>query len=249
MKEKEAKGVDTLVLSGSSTASELERYFTGIMELSGSCEEFPVDLDAIWRIGYRRKDIAVRALRNEFVEGEDYIEKVFAKDVENQRFRRNAESVTGGDLKSVRYYLSVSCAEYLIVRKCRAVFEVYRRVFHHVLGAGRDVAGMGRYYSMEEYCRMFGKGRMSFYGLMSAYRDEFVMWGCVWYVSRRLCRMIELRRQAEGAKASIHKRAKEIAAQVGEAELEFKAGCDPPAGAGYQRHVGVNADMRANYHG
>ena len=153
------------------------------MELSGSCEEFPVDLDAIWRIGYRRKDIAVRALRNEFVEGEDYIEKVFAKDVENQRFRRNAESVTGGDLKSVRYYLSVSCAEYLIVRKCRAVFEVYRRVFHHVLGAGRDVAGMGRYYSMEEYCRMFGKGRMSLLrfdvGLPGRVRDVGLRVVCV----------------------------------------------------------------------
>lgn len=62
-----------LQLSKSSTEEQLKQYFMGIVELNKSSEEFPINLDDIWPIGYTRKNDAVRTLRNEFLEGEDFI--------------------------------------------------------------------------------------------------------------------------------------------------------------------------------
>lgn len=228
-----------LQLSKSSTEEQLKQYFMGIVELNKSSEEFPINLDDIWPIGYTRKNDAVRTLKNEFLEGEDFIVKDSSQMSDNQRLRKNAQQnqeecdfsqlpdnqrllkfeqyKVGGDFRSKSYFLSVSCAEYLIVRKCRPVFEVYRRVFHQVVNGGIDLMGMGKYYTIHEYCQMFGKSKNSFYGLIASYRDEFAMIGSMWYISKSLCKMLEMRNNAERIRLSI--REKTVKRQL---ELEFK---------------------------
>ena len=128
---------------------------------------------------------------------------------------RSKKDGRGGHNK-VTYFLSVSCAEYLIVRKCRPVFEVYRRVFHQVVNGGIDLMGMGKYYTITEYCQMFGKSKNSFYGLMASYREEFAMIGHIYYISKALCKMLEMRNNAERIRASI--REKSVKRQL---ELQF----------------------------
>lgn len=238
-----------LQLSKSSTEEQLKQYFMGIVELNKSSEEFPINLDDIWPIGYSRKDPAVRTLRNEFLEGEDFIvkdssqlsdfqrlrknvqqnnegldfcssnlrsKKSYMQSADSQRFHQNVENKVGGDFKSKAYFLTVSCAEYLVVRKCRPVFEVYRRVFHQVVNGGIDLMGMGKYYTIHEYCQMFGKSNNSFYGLIASYRDEFAMIGSMWYISKSLCKMLEMRNNAERIRLSIREKTKKR-----QLELEF----------------------------
>lgn len=212
-----------LQLSKSSTEEQLKQYFMGIVELNKSSEEFPINLDDIWPIGYTRKNDAVRTLRNEFLEGEDFIVRDASQLSDFQRLRKNAQQnkqeqdfcsaelrskKVGGDFRSKNYFLSVSCAEYLIVRKCRPVFEVYRRVFHKVVNGGVNLLGMGKYYTIHEYCQMFGKSKNSFYGLIASYRDEFAMLGSMWYISKSLCKMLEMRNNAERIRLSIREKTK-----------------------------------------
>lgn len=234
MKKENEMQAAHLQLSKSSTEEQLKQYFMGIVELNKSSEEFPINLDDIWPIGYTRRDNAIRDLKNGFYEGEDYVIKdlsqvpdyQFLLKIEenpnntqvsdNQSLLKFEENSKGGRPKSY-YFLSVSCAEYLIVRKCRPVFEVYRRVFHQVVNGGIDLMGMGKYYTITEYCQMFGKSRNSFYGLMANYREEFAMLGSVYYISKSLCKMLEMRNQAEQMRKVI--REKTVKRQL---ELEFK---------------------------
>lgn len=200
-----------LQLSKSSTEEQLKQYFMGIVELNKSSEEFPINLDDIWPIAYNRKEEAVRALTSEgsgFMQSLDY-----------QFFRKNAENYKGHTpgRPTKEYYLSVSCAEYLVVRKCRPAFEVYRRVFHQVVSNGIDLMGMGKYYTITEYCQMFGKSKNSFYGLMASYREEFAMIGRIYYISKALCKMLEMRNNAERIRLSI--REKTVKRQL---ELQFE---------------------------
>lgn len=206
-----------LQLSKSSTEEQLKQYFMGIVELNKSSEEFPINLDDIWPIGYTRKNNAVRDLKNAFYEGEDFIVKDASQLSDNQRSLKFEQQKIGGDFKSKDYFLSVSCAEYLIVRKCRPAFEVYRRVFHKVVNGGVNLLGMGKYYTIHEYCQMFGKSKNSFYGLIASYRDEFAMLGSMWYISKSLCKMLEMRNNAERIRLSIREKTKKR-----QLELEFK---------------------------
>lgn len=107
-------------LTKQSSDSEIKRYFTAVLKLAKSSEQFPVNLEDVWPLVYERKDYAVKALTSDtqFVEGVDY-----------QIFRQNAEnSKIGRPINE--YKLSVSCLEFFIARKVRPVFEVYRKVFH-----------------------------------------------------------------------------------------------------------------------
>lgn len=206
-----------LQLSKSSTEEQLKQYFMGIVELNKSSEEFPINLDDIWPIGYTRKNNAVRDLKNAFYEGEDFIIKKRSQSADSQSLLKFEQQKIGGDFSTKDYFLSVSCAEYLIVRKCRPAFEVYRRVFHKVVNGGVNLLGMGKYYTIHEYCQMFGKSNKSFYGLIASYRDEFAMIGSMWYISKSLCKMLEMRNNAERIRLSI--REKTVKRQL---ELEFK---------------------------
>lgn len=200
-----------LQLSKSSTEEQLKQYFMGIVELNKSSEEFPINLDDIWPIAYNRRQEAVRALTDE--------SSGFMQDLDYQFLRKNAQNYEGHTpgRPVIEYFLSVSCAEYLIVRKCRPAFEVYRRVFHQVVNGGVNLLGMGKYYTIHEYCQMFGKSKNSFYGLIASYRDEFAMIGSMWYISKSLCKMLEMRNNAESIRLSIREKTKKR-----QLELEFK---------------------------
>lgn len=137
-------------LTKQSSDSEIKAYFIQVLNLSRSKEEFPVNLDEVWPLVYSRRDKAVRALRS----GE-----IFMEDIDYQVFPQNGEksdtfSHFGGKVQddgedekpkgsfSVMgrpqniYMISIPCLEYIIARKVRPVFEVYRQVFHKVAGGG-----------------------------------------------------------------------------------------------------------------
>ena len=137
-------------LTKQSSDSEIKAYFIQVLNLSRSKEEFPVNLDEVWPLVYSRRDKAVRALRSGeiFMEGIDY--QVFPQNGEkSDTFPHFGGKVQddGEDEKpkvsfSVMgrpqniYMISIPCLEYLIARKVRPVFEVYRQVFHKVAGGG-----------------------------------------------------------------------------------------------------------------
>jgi len=116
-----------IILTKESTDSDIRRYFEGVLQMSKSSEQYPVNLDDVWALVYVRRDVAVSALRRNFVEEVDYIKKP----VDNQSLRENMERDWGGQNK-VDYFLTLPCLEYFIARKVRPVFEVYRTVFHKV---------------------------------------------------------------------------------------------------------------------
>lgn len=137
-------------LTKQSSDSEIKAYFIQVLNLSRSKEEFPVNLDEVWPLVYSRRDKAVRALRSGeiFMEGIDY--QVFPQNGEKSdtfshfggkvQDNNKDEKSKGGFSVMGRpqniYMLSVPCLEYLIARKVRPVFEVYRQVFHKVAGGG-----------------------------------------------------------------------------------------------------------------
>lgn len=110
-----------LTLTKESTQNEIKSYFSAILELSKSDNEFPINLDEVWMLVYTRKSDAVEALQNSFIEGVDY-----------QVLRKNPQNPNGGR-PTTDYHLTVSCLEFFIARKVRPVFEVYRQVFHHAV--------------------------------------------------------------------------------------------------------------------
>lgn len=134
-------------LTKQSSDSEIKAYFIQVLNLSRSKEEFPVDLDEVWPLVYSRRDKAVRALRGGeiFVEGIDY--QVFPQNGEKSEVLpkngKKSDTCHSNDGKITVmgrpvniYKISVPCLEYLIARKVRPVFEVYRQVFHKVAGGG-----------------------------------------------------------------------------------------------------------------
>lgn len=114
---------ENLVLTKESVPSDIERYFRGVLELDQQDKVFSVNLDDVWQLAYTRKDVAVRALKANFIENVDYLP--LRQNVERSEYGR----FSGGGYD---YYLTSACLEYFVARKVRLVFEVYRRVFHHV---------------------------------------------------------------------------------------------------------------------
>lgn len=137
-------------LTKQSSDSEIKAYFIQVLNLSRSKEEFPVNLDEVWPLVYSRRDKAIRALRcgEIFMEGIDY--QVFPPNGEkSDTFSHFGGKVQDGNKNENpkgglnvmgrpqnTYMLSIPCLEYLIARKVRPVFEVYRQVFHKVAGGG-----------------------------------------------------------------------------------------------------------------
>jgi hypothetical protein len=107
-------------LNKASTNNEIKAYFKRVLELYQSNEAFPINLDDVWPLVYSEKSKAVRTLKKSFIEGEDYTS-----------FAQNGKREIGGT-QTIIYRLSVSCMEYLIAKKVRAVFNVYREVFKKV---------------------------------------------------------------------------------------------------------------------
>lgn len=120
--DKLAKDSNRFLASGANEIA-VKDYFQKVFELNESGNEFPVDLDEVWPLAFSRKDVAVRELTNKFIEGVDY-----------HPLRKNVEQNIGsGGHNKVDYMISVSCLEYLIARRVREVFEVYRMVFHRAV--------------------------------------------------------------------------------------------------------------------
>lgn len=108
-----------LILTKTSTENEIRAYFTKVLELTKSGEEFPVDLEMVWPLAYSAKEKAVRVLKKDFIQNVDY-----------QSLTKNGER---GAASPIDYKLSSACMEHLIARKVAPVFEVYRKVFHQSL--------------------------------------------------------------------------------------------------------------------
>lgn len=122
--------MSNIVLSAQSGSNEIKQYFNSVLTLTRCGEKFPVDLDDVWPLCYAKKQNATQTLleSGQFYEGEDYVLLTFSG--------KQTEVGSGGHNRQV-YMLSVPCMEYLIARKVRAVFEVYRRVFHEFLNTKR----------------------------------------------------------------------------------------------------------------
>jgi len=114
---------ENLILTKESVPSDIERYFRGVLALDQQDKVFSVNLDDVWQLAYTRKDAAVRALKANFIENVDYLP--LPQNVE----RSNDGTFVGG---GIEYFITSACLEYFVARKVRPVFEVYRRVFHHV---------------------------------------------------------------------------------------------------------------------
>lgn len=108
-------------LTKSSSSEEIKAYFKAILSLAKASEKYPVNLDEVWMLVYENRADAVRALKRDFINGEDYSPIRSNAAPENQSFNPNPK---------IDYLLSVPCLEYFIARKVRPVFEVYRQVFH-----------------------------------------------------------------------------------------------------------------------
>lgn len=124
-----------IILSKGSTPSQIEQYFRGVLALDEQDKVFSVNLDDVWQLVYSEKGKAVRALKENFIENVDFI--IIAQNGKNpqladsQVLPKNGKNPQGGR-PAVDYYLTSACLEYFVARKVRPVFEVYRRVFHHV---------------------------------------------------------------------------------------------------------------------
>nr|DAX75819.1 MAG TPA: AntA/AntB antirepressor [Caudoviricetes sp.] len=107
-----------VILSKRSSENEIKTYFSALLRLAKSDSPYPVNLDEVWPLVYKRRDSAIDALKRDFIENEDF-----------SSFRNSPEREIGGTIRT-DYYLTLSCLEYFIVKKVRPVFEVYRQVFH-----------------------------------------------------------------------------------------------------------------------
>ena len=111
-----------VILSKESSESEIKRYFNAVLKLSQADNEFPINFDEVWMLVYKDKHKAIEELKDKFIE-----------DVDFQAVTQKVECANGiGSSRRINYYLTVPCMEFFIARKVRPVFEVYRKVFHHV---------------------------------------------------------------------------------------------------------------------
>ena len=120
-------------LTKQSSEADIKTYFAGILTLSRSNEEFPVNLNDVWALAYATKSKAMQSLRNN---------DLFMQDVDYQVLYQKVENLKGGRPTCI-YMLSVQCLEFLIARKVRPVFEVYRQVFHKVANGEYTQTRMG----------------------------------------------------------------------------------------------------------
>lgn len=136
----------TIKLTQESSEETLKHYFQQVFNLAGSDQQFPVDFDEVWPLVYSRKDHAVRELTTN---------PMYIQDLDYQVFPINGERCEDGKFNGgnkVEYRISVSCLEYLIVRKVRPVFEVYRRVFHEVAKRKEKTAESKKVKMLKQQC-------------------------------------------------------------------------------------------------
>ena len=138
-----------IVLSKESSNEQVVAYFEGILKLYQSNEKYPVDLDDVWLLVYSEKGKAVRALKKNFFEGEDYHLAQKGKVINSSDIQNGVE---------IKYYLSIECFEFFIARKVREVFEVYRNVFQKIAtGKVKVVASIPNFANPAEAARAWAE--------------------------------------------------------------------------------------------
>jgi len=194
-------------LSNLSSEEQIKTYFEKVFELQKSNEPFPVNLDMVWPLVYSRKDHAVRALFEGGMQGVDYKHFPINGD-QNVNFAsksdQNDENLhfsykndgkknknRGGRDKD-DYKISVPCMEWLIARKVRAVFEVYRRVFHHSVDSPAWMSGI-RTVDVDGQCYVP-------FDLIRE-RGKFVHLNGKWWISVESCEIFSLLKYAQKGKA------------------------------------------------
>lgn len=115
---------------------QVRSYFEQVLNLRNSGKPFPVDLDDVWPLVYSRKDNAVKVLTDKFIQDKEFVAQL----PDSHRFRQKAEIKDGGDLRTIKYYLSVDCMQYLIAREDRAIFDIYQQVFYLAMDANTPIA-------------------------------------------------------------------------------------------------------------
>lgn len=141
----------SLMLTKDSAPELIKSYFSKILELTQSGKGFPINLDDVYELVYTRRDTAIKELRKNFIEGDDY------------NLRQNAKVVKTSDLKNgvkIEAELSTQCMEYFIARRARNVFEVYRKVFHKAMNVQYEPKSITQETNIKEgepYLQKFGK--------------------------------------------------------------------------------------------
>ena len=115
-------------LTKQSSDSEIKRYFTAVLKLAKSSEQFPVNLEEVWPLVYTRRDSSIDALKRDFIENDDFI--TVRNSPESGKLASESSGASWGGNNRLDYFLTLPCLEYFIVKKVRPVFEVYRKVFH-----------------------------------------------------------------------------------------------------------------------
>lgn len=110
-------------LTTDSSEEQLKAYFNGLLTIARTqTNDFPVNLEDVWRLVYKEKGKAVRALKTYFIQDVDY-----------QVLAQNGKNLPEGGRPTTDYHLTLSCLEFFVARKVRAVFDVYRKVFHKAI--------------------------------------------------------------------------------------------------------------------
>lgn len=99
----------------------IKNYFLKVRELRNSGNYFPVNLDDVYPLLYSRRDTAIRKLKSDFIENEDFI------------LASSKSGASWGGVNKVDYFLSVSAMEFFVAKKVKEVFDVYREVFHKTM--------------------------------------------------------------------------------------------------------------------
>lgn len=108
-----------IILTKESSEVTIRSYFEGILKLTQSDNEYPINIDEVWMLAYSSKGNAMTALKKNFIEGIDFLL------LQNKKQKQGS-----GGYNETDCMLTTSCLEYFIARKVRPVFEVYRQVFH-----------------------------------------------------------------------------------------------------------------------
>ena len=203
--------------------TDIKRYFEEVIKMERTGEAFPVNLDEVWPLVYANKENAVHALRETGVENVDYQRlvrdheskkrgKIGGDNKENavralcetgiecidyQRLVINDESKKkgkiGGDFRSMDYRISVSCMEWLIARRNRAVFNVYRLVFHLAMNTGQSVTTDGfTGYVYMDVLRGLGMSVRSgsFWRRIRRYPQEFHCTHGMWMITAAMANVL-----------------------------------------------------------
>lgn len=146
---------------------DLQRYFLDVHERQANGDAFPFNLEELVPTVYTRKEKAIQALTSGYAQDTDY--KGFHQLVEDS-------TVGGGERNVIAYRLTAATFEHLVAKKNRAIFEVYRRVFHAAAAEAikqitKPDAGTVR--ALEAAAKMLRMSESAKLGMLNRYFNQF----------------------------------------------------------------------------